>query len=118
MELILPDGMSPESAQKIIEAALKKGQKPKPKEGEPVIFAQFESGNEGELRVYKDYYKGRELLSIRKFYLDRDSNELLPGKGVTFTYEDIEEIIGGLQKMKSYLDEHPYGGKEEQNDIL
>lgn len=68
-------------------------------------FACFESGSGQQVRVYRDIFKGREVLSIRKFY-NSETNGWQPGKGVTFHYEDIDDIIGGLEAMKEWLEEN------------
>lgn len=75
----------------------------------PVIFNEWECSGHQTFRVIADTYKGRILCSVRKYWLD-DNEELQPGKGATIVYEDIDEIIKGLQKMKLWMEEHP---KEE-----
>lgn len=66
-------------------------------------FKRIEYDNGQELRVYRDFFKEKEVLSIRRFY-EKDG-EWLPGKGVTFHFEDIDDIIEGLQSMQATLDE-------------
>lgn len=101
----LPPGMTQEAFEKLAKKFIKK-QAEKPKNTGVVVFADWESGNQ-KLRVYKDEFKGREILSIRKFWLPEGEADYQPGKGVTFFYEDIDLIIEGLQKMKEYCEEHP-----------
>ena len=72
----------------------------------PIIFSEWETSGHQTFRVVVDLYKGRVLSSIRKFWLD-DNDELQPGKGATVGYEDIDEIIEGLKKMKVWMEEHP-----------
>ena len=104
MKVELPEGMTKENVENALKSLAKKA--PKAEEREPKVFKTIEL-NDGELRVSQDFYKGREFLSIRKWYTDRDSGELKPGKGVTFTFEEIDSIIEGLTLMKSYLEENP-----------
>jgi len=75
----------------------------------PVIFNEWETSGRQTFRVITDTYKGKILHSIRKYWYD-DNDELQPGKGATVDYEDIDEIITGLKKMKVWMEEHP---KEE-----
>jgi len=78
---------------------------------EPVIFAEVES--KGKLiRVFRDVYKNRELLQIRKFWREDDESEWKPGKGCTFDFEVIDDIIDGLHKMQDWCGEHQENGKE------
>jgi len=78
----------------------------KTQDRDPVVFGDWDSGTE-RIRVYFDYYKGRELLSCRKFYKDRDTGKWCPGKGLVFLYEDIQSLIEGLTKMKEWCEEQP-----------
>ena len=75
------------------------------------VFKTIEAG-ENEIRVYRDSYKGREYLSVRKFYKD-GQGQWQPGKGVTFQYENIDEIIEGLQEMQAFLEEETQYQPEE-----
>lgn len=102
-EIELPEGMSPEDVSRILEEAQKK--RNKPTGDDYVEFAKFESGHDQEIRVYRDVFKGREMLSIRRFYLDPVEG-FKPGKGTTLHYEDIDEIVAGLEKMKEWCEEH------------
>lgn len=101
VEITLPEGTTKEQ---LLEALEKKT----PSNSKPVIFKEFESGN-NLIRIYRDVFKGREILAIRKFWKD-DNENWQPGKGATFLYEDIEEIIEGLQEMKTWCEEHQEGG--------
>ena len=98
-EVEVPEG----TTQADIDRALKALSKPKE---DSIVFKQVESGTDGEIRVSYDTYKGRSFCAIRKYYTDKNSGELRPGKGVTFSYEDIEEIQEGLTLMQEYLGEH------------
>ena len=101
----LPPGVTAKDLEKLLSKTTKEAKESEHK-GEGVIFKSLESGDQ-ELRVSQDWYKGRSLLSIRKWYTDKDSEELKPGKGVTINYEDIDLVIEGLQKMKEWCEENP-----------
>lgn len=90
-------------------------QKPKiqTKEGR-VVFATIETGYNKQLIVRRDFYKERENLGIQQLWRKDENQNWEFGKGVTFDYENIEEIIEGLQKMKSWCEEHP--GKEKTSN--
>lgn len=109
----IPEGMNEDDVRRILEAAQKK--KDRPAGEDYVEFARFESGHEQEIRVYRDIFKGRELLSIRRFYLDPVEG-YKPGKGVTFHDEDVDEVIAGLEKMNEWLAEDPTGKHTKQGD--
>ena len=71
------------------------------------IFKVIKHNENKETRIIRDFYKGREMLSIRKFWRDPETGtpDWQPGKGVTFNYEDIEDIVEGLTLMKKFLEE-------------
>ena len=82
---------------------------PKAKKSEPkfpIVFKEWETTGNQTLKVTVDQYKGRTYNSVRKYWLNED-DELQPGKGVTFTYEDIDDIIEGLKLMKKWLEDNP-----------
>jgi len=105
-EIQLPDGIDPEQFQSLLKKFMESGAGPAAKDPSygPTIFADFEHGTNKRIKVYRDWYKGREILSIRKFWLDTDNDEWKPGKGVTFDYEAIDQIIEGLTTMKGVLE--------------
>lgn len=104
VELELPPGVTEEALQKALTALAKK---PVKKEAEPVIFNEWESGYNQKIKVYRGSFKGKLLNYIQKFWLEEASGEYKHGKAVTFDYEDIPEILEGLEKMKEYLEENP-----------
>jgi hypothetical protein len=69
------------------------------RDGDDVIFANFECGHDQEMRVVRSIYQGRVMYSIRRYYLDESTEQMLPGKGVTLRPEHIGDIIRGLQIM-------------------
>jgi hypothetical protein len=106
VELELPLGVTKEAFEKALKALTNKKEKSPAKTGGPIVFASIEKKPGTELRVSLDYYKGRELLSLREWWSTPEDPVLKPGKGATFDYEMIDELIAGLTKMKEYLDEH------------
>jgi len=74
--------------------------------GEPVIFKEILSKENEVIRVYRDVYKGKEYLSVRKFWRKDSLEDYQPGKGITFIYDDIDEIISGLEDMKLWCEDH------------
>ena len=104
----LPEDMSPEEVTKALASLLSKKPKQEKTENSSKVFKKIEAGPVDEIRISRDFYKGKEFLSIRKWYTDEEGN-LKPGKGVTFQYEHIEEIMEGLTLMKDYLEEKTEG---------
>ena len=117
LEIELPEGITVEAFQKALKSHLKSPRKPK-KEDSSKVFKYIEAGPDQEIRISRDIYKGKEFLSIRKWYSENGTEGLKPGKGVTFTYESIDELMDGLMLMKDYLDEHPQGTLEEEEEDL
>ena len=101
----LPEGMTPEDFAKLLVNFSKKEKKSLQKD-ESIVFKTIERGPGKEIRVSRDTYKGRTYNSIKEWYTDGDSGELRPGRGVTFTYEDIDEMIEGLTELGTYLEDH------------
>jgi hypothetical protein len=100
----LPEGMSVEEAQRILN---KKPSKAAADNSEPIVFQEIEAGPNQIIRVHKSSYRGREVLSIQKFWREDENQEWQFGKGCTFNDEAIDDIIIGLQKMKQYLQDNP-----------
>ncbi len=116
VKVTLPEGMTPEEFARILKSFSMKAKKPASKDY--VEFARFECGYEQEIRVYRDVFtdkKGNEheVNSIRRFYLDNETGEWKHGKGVTFDYEHIEQIIEGLMYMKEWHEETYAEGKSQ-----
>lgn len=107
VEISLPEGVSIDD----IRRALAGEKHTEKSDKDLVIFAELPKGNENVLRVYRDIFtdkrgKRHETLSVREFYRN-DYDELTPGKGATFKYEMLDELIYGLQQMKEWLENHP-----------
>ena len=94
----LPEGVSKEEAYKFLSS-------------QPVVFKTIETGPNSLIKIHKTLFKGKELLSIQKFWRGSEEDDWKYGKAITFKYEDIEDLIEGLTKMKSWCEEHP---KEEK----
>lgn len=73
-------------------------------ESKQIIFKEIQRSEKVKILVYKDEYKGKEILSVRKFFWNDDEETYLPGKGVTFNHEDIDDIIKGLQYMLAWCE--------------
>lgn len=74
---------------------------------DPVIFKEIEITDVRMIRIWRNVYKGRELLSIQSFW----KKEMLDtewefGKAITFDENSIPELLDGLEAMKSWCDEH------------
>jgi len=113
VEVTLPAGMTAEKLRNLLE----KAQQPKSAlDPAFVIFKELPRGDKNKLRVYRDTYKEKEFLSIRNWYQDDEDGSWRPGKGVTFSFDEIPEIIEGLEEMLNWCDEHPNGTKREGQD--
>lgn len=99
IEVSLPPGMSREAFEKALLTMSKKAPVSNPEDF--VLFREWDSGAD-KIRIYRDVYKGHETNAIRRWYTDKDDGQLKPGRGVSFSFEDIEEIIQGLEDMKTW----------------
>ena len=111
VSITLPPGMTEEAFKKAFVRFSKPEKAPK-KDNDSVVFKDIEDGPEKRIRVSRDTYKGRTYNSIRGWYTDQNDGILKPGKGATFKYEQIDEMIEGLQLLKSYMEDHPQEGEE------
>ena len=108
VEVSIPEGIDPEKFRGIVEAMVKReSQEPQEPVKDFIVFKEWDSGIDQKMRVYKDTYKGRAYLSIRKWYINEEGY-LSPGKGVTFSPEEIDKIIEGLETASEWCDEHPF----------
>jgi len=108
VDIELPPNMTKEQ----LETLLKRATTP---DENDVIFKTIEKEN-GELRIYRGTYKDREKLAIQFFYRDNKDGLLKPGKGATIHYEDIDDIVEGLMKMKEWCEENPREDSDGLND--
>jgi len=107
VQVSLPEGMSPEDLTEVLTSYARRNKKTSKKD-ESVVFKTTEKGPDRELRVSRDTYKGRAYNSIREWYQD-GSGTLRPGRGVTFSYENIDDIVEGLNQLKTHLEDHLEG---------
>ena len=64
------------------------------------ILATIEAGASTQIRVTKGEYKGRELIDVRKYYLD-DNDEWRPTqKGIALSPEQFDDVLDVLIKLK------------------
>ena len=62
---------------------------------------EFERSGTEKLVVESSEYKGRDLVSLRIYFLS-DSGEWLPTKkGVTFRRDQLDEVLDALGKIKA-----------------
>ena len=112
--LPIPEGMSKEDFQEAIAAMAKQGAKKVNSEkphSEPKTFKVIEKSPNIQIHIYTDVYKGKEINSIREYWMAEDGESFVPTKkGVTYNYEAIDEIIEALQEQKAHLEE----AKEEE----
>jgi hypothetical protein len=72
----------------------------------PPIFAEIETGYNSLTRLHLLNYKNhKNLPAVQKFWREDESQEWKPGKAITFPDEAIGDIIEGLQKMQTYIEE-------------
>ena len=92
----LPEGVSKEDAEKFLES-------------QPIVFKTIETGPYSQIRIHKTSYKKRELLSIQKFWREPEPplDDWQYGKAIAFKYEDIDDLIKGLTKMRKWCEENP-----------
>lgn len=87
------------------------------------------NSNQLEKEIYigsKDYpikiqiktFKGRKYLDVRKWYLDRKTNEILPTKkGISLSEYQFEDVINLLSKDKEKISKW-FQEKIEESDII
>lgn len=100
----LPPGVSKEA----FEAALAKAAS-QPREEEDVVLKTVTKTDKSEHRIGVSHYKGREQLYLQEWYQERDDPTWKPGRKSTFHYEELEDVIDGLQRLKEWCEEHPKG---------
>ena len=60
----------------------------------------------GEITIKEVTRNGNMFVDIRKWYVDRKSDELKPGKGIAIPVEQIEDVYEALTKyMEERLNE-------------
>ena len=53
-----------------------------------------------KLIIEDSEFKGRELVSLRIYFLSKEEEWLPTKKGVTFRRDQLDEVLGMLQKIK------------------
>jgi len=92
VKIELPVGVSEAQAREALKA-------------QPVIFTEVDTGYLKQVRVQRNFYKGKELYGLQNFYKEDETQEDWQfGKAVNFPPECLDDIIEGLQKMKAYIE--------------
>ena len=61
---------------------------------------ELERSETERLIVESSEFKGRELVSLRIYFLSKEDEWLPTKKGVTFRRDQLDEILGFLQQIK------------------
>ena len=61
---------------------------------------ELERSETERLIVESSEFKGRELVSLRIYFLSKEEEWLPTKKGVTFRRDQLDEILGFLQQIK------------------
>lgn len=62
---------------------------------------ELERSETERLIVESSEFKGRELVSLRIYFLSKEEEWLPTKKGVTFNRDQLDEVIGFLTKIKA-----------------
>lgn len=86
--------------------------------GDIKVYQTIDETDKKMLKVYRGEYNGHEYYSIRTFWYSEEEMEWKFGKGVTFSEDDVDELIEGLQKIKNEVDGEATEeeGEEEGNE--
>lgn len=58
-------------------------------------------GTTGIIRVARSEYKGKDLVDVRLFYLDKETGEYMPTrKGISITIDLIPKVIQALTDLQ------------------
>jgi hypothetical protein len=63
-----------------------------------IVVAEWQATKRELLRVMKRYFKGIELIDVRRWYRDAEG-QLCPGKGISFRPGDIKRLWKALRKV-------------------
>ena len=61
---------------------------------------EFERSETEKLIIEDSEYKGRELVSLRIYFLSKEDEWLPTKKGVTFRREQLDEVLEALKKIQ------------------
>jgi hypothetical protein len=68
------------------------------------LIASFPKNSTEEVRISIDEFKGRKLVNVRVWYLDRDTDEMRPGKqGFALSTEKFNDLYAALELVKQKL---------------
>jgi hypothetical protein len=62
---------------------------------------EIERSETERLIIEDSEYKGHQLVSLRIYFLSKEDEWLPTKKGVTFRRDQLEEVIGNLQKINA-----------------
>jgi hypothetical protein len=62
---------------------------------------ELERSETERLIVESSEFKGRELVSLRIYFLSKEEEWLPTKKGVTFNRDQLDEVIGFLTQIKA-----------------
>jgi hypothetical protein len=78
-----------------------------PANTDTVVFWTLPRSAKNKVELRRSVYKEKEILGLQQFYKeDSTDTEWKYGKAVTFGFEDIDDLIDGLQKMKDWCVEN------------
>jgi len=61
---------------------------------------ELERSETEKLVIESSEFKGRDLVSLRIYFLSKDDEWLPTKKGVTFRREQLDEVLEALNKIK------------------
>jgi len=61
---------------------------------------EFERSETEKLIIEDSEYKGRELVSLRIYFLSKEDEWLPTKKGVTFRRDQLDEVLEALKKIQ------------------
>jgi lipopolysaccharide/colanic/teichoic acid biosynthesis glycosyltransferase len=62
---------------------------------------ELERSDTEKLVIESSNYKGHDLVSLRIYFLSKEDEWLPTKKGVTFRREQLDEVLGFLNQIKS-----------------
>lgn len=65
------------------------------------VIGSVTKGADAEIRVVRDFYKGRDVVDVRVWFEPRAGGERVrSGKGITFDARKLPELIAVLEKAQ------------------
>lgn len=62
---------------------------------------ELERSDTEKLIIESSNYKGHDLVSLRIYFLSKEDEWLPTKKGITFRREQLDEVLGFLNQIKS-----------------